>query len=228
MLKKILLISLVVLGLVVGANASDFSPKYDKEAECFMSLDYLDYQGPAPRAWFVDKTSERYGRNYINQDGDIWRNRIRIADEVNSVFPAKTAMDAWLCPEMLLAAATPVTAAVVPVSPKTFIVYFDFDKSVIKADQVPVLEDAIAYAQQNGYLQIDLASFCDFRGGDDYNVNLSKRRSAAVQSWMIENGIGTGDFTVEDNGKFKSFVHKLEGKYCAPCWEDRRVEITIK
>lgn len=229
MLKKILLISLVIMGLVAGsAMASDFTPKYDREAACFMSLDYLDYMGPAPRVWFVDKVSQNYGRNYIRQEGDVWRNRNGYDEETLAVFPGRTAMDAWLCPEMVLAAVTPPPAPVVVKEPKTFVVYFDFDKSVIKKDQIPVLEEAVQYAQENGFSQIELASFCDFRGSVDYNKGLSKRRSTAVQHWLIENGIGTDAFSVEDNGKLKSLVRALKGKFCATCWEDRKVEITVE
>lgn len=228
MLKKMLLISLVILGLVAGsAVAAEFTPKYDREAECFMSLDYLDYMGPAPTIWFVDQATPQFGRNYIRQEGDVWRTRNGYKDEVVKVFAGRTAMDAWLCPEMVLAAVTPPPPALLPL-PKTFIVYFDFDKSVIKKDQVHVLEEAVQYAQESGFSQIQLASFCDFRGSVDYNAGLSKRRSTAVQHWLIENGMGTDAFSVEDNGKLKSLVRALKGKYCATCWEDRRVEITLE
>lgn len=222
MLKKFLLISFIIIGVIAGnVMAADFNPKYDRTADCFMSLDYLDYMGPAPTVWFVDQYASNYGRNYLRQGGDIWRDRRGQNQEAAAAFPGKSAMAAWLCPEMVLAAAAPA-----PLDPRIFVVYFDFDKSVIRADQVKVLKEAVLYAEKFGYSQIELASYCDFRGSDDYNVGLSKRRSNSVKSWMTKNGIGGGDFAVEDNGKFKSIVKQLRN--CKTCWEDRRVEITIQ
>lgn len=227
MFRKILLIGLVMFGLIAGsAMASDFNAVYDKAPECFMSLDYTLYQGAAPNVWVVKYNKPMFERKYLREGGDIWRNAGVMQEEALPCGTAKTAIPAWFCPEpapVVLAAVTPP-----PVVPKTFIVYFDFDKSVLTNDSVATLTAAVSYAQEHGYSQIELASFCDFRGSDDYNVGLSERRSTAVQHWMIENGIGTSGFEVEDNGEFKSMIKKLDGRYCATCWEDRRVEITIK
>ena len=114
------------------------------------------------------------------------------------------------------------------IEPVTFVVYFDFDKSNIRDDQVAVLQDALDYAKQGGVSEIKLASFCDFRGSVDYNTGLGSRRAEAVKAWFAENGLDTA-YVVENNGKLKSLVHALlNGKFCKECWSDRRVEITVK
>lgn len=223
MLKKFLFVCLVISGLIAGnAMAADFDAVYDKGPDCFMSLDYEGSQGLAPRMLITNKQFPEYGRNYIRNDGRLWRETGMGSVETIPVFLGNAVGPAWFCPEQVIAAVTPP-----PAEAKTFVVHFDFDKSVIKEDQVSILVEAVQYAQEHGYSVIELASFCDFRGSEEYNVGLSERRSTAVQHWMIENGIGTDGFDVEDNGKFKSLIKELVGRFCKTCWEDRRVEITV-
>ena len=113
--------------------------------------------------------------------------------------------------------------------PLAFVVHFDFDKSDIRADQVQILEDAYAYAEEGGAAEIKLASFCDFRGSGDYNVGLGSRRAASVKAWLDDKGLTDVAYTVENNGKFKSLIRALlSGGFCKECWSDRRVEITVK
>jgi outer membrane protein OmpA-like peptidoglycan-associated protein len=227
MFKKILLVCLLVLGIGIGgAGATDFYAKYDKEAECFMSLDYTLYQGAAPNVWVVKYNKPMFERKYLREGGDIWRNAGVQQEEALPCGTAKTAIPAWFCPEpapVVLAAVTPPPVF----EPKTFVVYFDFDKDIIRADQEDVLKEAAEYAAANGEAFVELKAFCDFRGTNDYNVGLGERRAVAVEHWLIENGTAAERFDVYNFGEDESPVRQLAGKFCKDCWSDRRVEITI-
>lgn len=71
-------------------------------------------------------------------------------------------------------------------------VYFDFDSSAIRADQVSVLEANAALLKQapNAYIQI--AGHCDERGTQEYNLALGERRALAVREYLVRLGI-SGD-----------------------------------
>lgn len=226
MFKKILLIGLVVLGLVAGpAMASGFNAVYDKGPECFMSLDYTLHQGAAPGVWVIKYDKPMFERKYLSDTGDLWRDGSSTGEEVLPLVMGRTVLPAWFCPEpapVVIAAATP------PVfEPKTFVVYFDFDKDIIRADQEDVLKEAAEYAAANGEAFVELKAFCDFRGTNDYNVDLGERRAVAVEHWLIENGTAPQRFAVYNFGEDESPVRQLAGKFCKDCWSDRRVEITI-
>lgn len=122
-----------------------------------------------------------------------------------------------------------ITPPVAKLAPLTFVVHFDFDKSNIKADQVQILKDAFAYAEKGGAATIKLTSFCDFRGGNEYNVGLGLRRANAVKAWFDNEGLEGIAYVVENNGKFKSLIRALTSVgFCKECWSDRRVEITVE
>jgi outer membrane protein OmpA-like peptidoglycan-associated protein len=228
MLNKILLTMALVVGLVIPSAVMAQSPTYSWPS-CFMTLDYATgNNGPTPKAWFVDKEHQNIGRNYIENDGSLWR-----TGSTSETIPVRTAGTfpaSWLCPEpeapMVLAVETPAPPPKMA-EPETFVVHFDFDKSNIRPDQEKVLQDAISFAQENGYASILLESYCDFRGTVPYNDALGERRAKAVRIWLENNGIEATAFQTVDNGKRRSLVRKLVGKFCKKCWKDRRVEITI-
>lgn len=221
MFKKILVAGLVLIGMFmfVPTASAEFSAMYDKAPECFMSLDYLNLKSDAPQIWAVAGSPTEVGRTYTRTDGKLWRDGT-VGDTVYLPCNRPGTVDPmWFCPEEVV---------VIEVAAKTFVVYFDFDKSAIRADQVGILEEALAYAKEVGSDEIALASFCDFRGTDDYNVGLGSRRAESVKSWFVGNGLDTG-FVIDNNGEFDSIVRQTTAVgFCGECWQDRRVEITVE
>jgi outer membrane protein OmpA-like peptidoglycan-associated protein len=86
----------------------------------------------------------------------------------------------------------------------------------------------VNYAQIFGYAKLEFVASCDYRGSDAYNMDLGKRRAAAVQHWLIENGLNVDTFSVVNNGDRFSPTRIMKGLFCPDCWEDRKVEITIE
>ena len=68
-------------------------------------------------------------------------------------------------------------------------VYFDYDKSVIKPDQVSAITENgnLANAYANDYLT--LQGNCDERGSREYNLALGQRRADAVKQRLLLLGI---------------------------------------
>ncbi len=67
-------------------------------------------------------------------------------------------------------------------------VYFDLDKSFIRADAEIELQKVIAAMSQYPALKIDVRSHTDSRANDDYNIKLSQRRNTATLKYIIEKG----------------------------------------
>lgn len=68
-------------------------------------------------------------------------------------------------------------------------IYFDFDKSFVRADAVPVMNEIIDLLNKYPNLKISLSSHTDSRANHDYNVKLSQRRMNASIAYLIERGI---------------------------------------
>ena len=69
-------------------------------------------------------------------------------------------------------------------------IYFDFDKSNIRQDAAKEL-DKLVELMTNKYpeLVIEIGSHTDFRGSDQYNEALAKRRADATYKYLVEHGI---------------------------------------
>ena len=60
-------------------------------------------------------------------------------------------------------------------------VYFDFDSSIVKADQKSKLEAVAEYLKGNSNDAIKIEGHCDERGTEEYNRSLGERRALALR-----------------------------------------------
>src|SRR5882762_4716345 len=97
-------------------------------------------------------------------------------------------------------------------------VYFDFDKSVIKPDQVLAITENgnLANAYANDYLT--LQGNCDERGSREYNLALGQRRADAVKQRLRLLGIP------ETRVETVSFGREKPRELChnESCWSTNR------
>ena len=79
-----------------------------------------------------------------------------------------------------------------PPAPKKKIVlrdvHFDYDKSDIRADAKPILDEAVSVLKDGGEAVI-VQGHTDSRGADAYNMALSRRRADAVRTYLTSHGI---------------------------------------
>jgi outer membrane protein OmpA-like peptidoglycan-associated protein len=116
----------------------------------------------------------------------------------------------------------PVAAA--PEPARTFIVYFDFDKSTLTAAGRNVVDAAAALAKQNVPMHIQVNGYTDTSGTKKYNLALSKRRADTVRAALAGDGV-TGDrVTVMGYGEENLRVQTPDGVK-EP--QNRRAEILI-
>ena len=68
-------------------------------------------------------------------------------------------------------------------------IYFDLDKSFIRADARRTLEKVLGYMKANPSVKIDVRSHTDSRSSKAYNDSLSMRRAKATVAYLVSKGI---------------------------------------
>ena len=68
-------------------------------------------------------------------------------------------------------------------------VYFDFDKSTIRADQVAKLDSNLKYFLANQGFKVVVEGNTDERGTVEYNFALGNRRAEAVKAYLVKGGL---------------------------------------
>jgi peptidoglycan-associated lipoprotein len=71
----------------------------------------------------------------------------------------------------------------------TRVVYFDFDKSLVREEFVPVVFAHAQFLLRNRDKGIVLGGHADSRGSNEYNLALGQRRADAVRDLMLAHGV---------------------------------------
>jgi outer membrane protein OmpA-like peptidoglycan-associated protein len=103
-------------------------------------------------------------------------------------------------------------------------VNFDFDKSTIRADARPILDEAIATLRNEPDIRISVEGHTDSIGTDAYNQKLSERRARAVADYLAHGGISASRMTREGLGESKPVASNATADGRA---QNRRVELRI-
>jgi outer membrane protein OmpA-like peptidoglycan-associated protein len=109
------------------------------------------------------------------------------------------------------------------------VVYFDFDKSTIRAVHEKDLEKVSLMMKKLKNLQLYIAGHTDQRGNEDYNLKLAERRAKAVLEYLVQRGLESHRI------EFKWFGKSQPINDCGtiPCTENmhqlnRRTELHLK
>jgi outer membrane protein OmpA-like peptidoglycan-associated protein len=87
-----------------------------------------------------------------------------------------------------------------PAPTKTFIVFFDFNKSNLTAEAQSVVAEAVKAAQSSGMVRVLVTGHTDTVGSDSYNMGLSVRRAQTVKDEMVHEGLDGGGISIEGKG----------------------------
>jgi len=86
-------------------------------------------------------------------------------------------------------------------------IYFDFDKSNIRQDQVSRLADNADYLKKNPSTRIRIEGNTDPRGTNEYNMALGERRALAAKKDLRKRGIPEANMTTVSYGEERILVH---------------------
>lgn len=108
-------------------------------------------------------------------------------------------------------------------------IYYDFDKSNIRADAAVELDKLVAIMKENPTIWIELGSHTDSRGGDQYNQWLSQSRANSAVQYIIDNGIEKSRITAKGYGESVPVNGCVNGVKCSEADHqlNRRTEFTI-
>jgi OOP family OmpA-OmpF porin len=110
------------------------------------------------------------------------------------------------------------------VTPGPFLVFFDWDKSLITAEAASILDRAAEQFAATGQTSVVLAGHTDTSGNADYNMRLSQRRADAVKAYLAGKGVPESAMATEAFGQTRLLVETPDNVR-EP--QNRRVEITF-
>ena len=86
-------------------------------------------------------------------------------------------------------------------------VYFDFDSSKIRRDQVERIEHNGDYLRENQQVQLRIEGNCDSRGSKEYNLALGERRAQSAKTYLINLGISRNRLSTVSWGAEKPLTY---------------------
>ena len=113
-----------------------------------------------------------------------------------------------------------------PTAPKQRIVlrevHFDFNKYRIRPGDAAVLDEAANTLKANPNVTVNVNGYCDWVGGEEYNLRLSERRADSVVNYLVKTGIPSSQLIPHGYGKtdFIAPNDTAEGRA-----QNRRVEL---
>jgi peptidoglycan-associated lipoprotein len=85
-------------------------------------------------------------------------------------------------------------------------IFFDFDKSTMRDDAKPNLNEDLQWLNANPTEQITIEGHCDERGTAEYNLGLGERRATAIRDYLVAAGIDAKRIKTVSFGKERPFV----------------------
>ena len=104
----------------------------------------------------------------------------------------------------------PPTQAVAP-APKSYLVFFDFNKSDLTAQATQIVDQAASNAGPAKVTRLTVTGHTDTVGSDAYNMRLSRRRAESVAARMEKDGIPASEIEIVAKGKRDLLVPTADG-----------------
>lgn len=86
-------------------------------------------------------------------------------------------------------------------------VYFDFDSSDIRSDQVSRIETNAEFLKGEGDKNIRIEGNCDPRGTSEYNMALGERRAQSAKKYLVNLGISESRLSTISFGEERLLMH---------------------
>jgi outer membrane protein OmpA-like peptidoglycan-associated protein/outer membrane protein W len=121
--------------------------------------------------------------------------------------------------------APPPAAAPAPVPSRTYLVFFDWDRSDLTARARQIVAEAASASTHVQTTRIEVNGYTDLSGTAAYNQKLSVRRAQSVEAELVHDGVSQGEISIHGFGESNPLVPTAPGVR-EP--QNRRVEIILK
>ncbi|MGA9977284.1 MAG: peptidoglycan-associated lipoprotein Pal [Candidatus Sulfotelmatobacter sp.] len=103
-------------------------------------------------------------------------------------------------------------------------VFFDFNKALVRPDEVPVADNDAQFLAQHPDIKIMLEGHCDDRGSEEYNLALGDSRAHSLKQSLEQQGVSADRIQTISYGKEKPFCTTDDEQ----CWQaNRRDHLTF-
>ena len=157
---------------------------------------------------------------------DCWLQEQEENFQPKDIAACRSAHDAAMA-ELAPPAPAPRAAApaVSPAPSRSFLVFFDWDSSVLTDGAKSVVATASRDAGQMGRITMVATGHADRSGTDMYNIDLSRRRAEAVKAELVWLGTPATEIAVEARGEAEPLVPTGDNVREA---QNRRVQIVLR
>ena len=98
-----------------------------------------------------------------------------------------------------------------PAAPKSYLVFFDFNKSDLTAQATEIVDQAAMNAGPAKVTRLTVTGHTDTVGSDAYNMRLSRRRAESVAAQLEKDGIASSEIQIVAKGKRDLLVPTADG-----------------
>jgi len=116
-------------------------------------------------------------------------------------------------------------ASPAPAPAKTYLVFFDWDKSDLTPRATQVIAQAASDSHTNNVTTLDVSGYTDTSGTPQYNQGLSERRAKSVAAQLVTDGVPQSEISIHAFGETHLLVPTGPGVR-EP--QNRRVEIVLQ
>ncbi len=106
---------------------------------------------------------------------------------------------------------TPPPVVAPATTPKSYLVFFDFNKSELTPQAVTIVNQAAANAGPAKVTKLEVTGHTDTVGSDAYNMRLSRRRAESVAAQLEKDGIPSSEIAIYAKGKRDLLVPTADG-----------------
>ena len=128
-------------------------------------------------------------------------------------------------PAETAAAYTPPPVQAPAPAPRSYLVFFDFNKSDLTPQAVEIVDTAAKNAGPARVTQLTVTGHTDTVGSDAYNMRLSRRRAESVAARLEKDGVPSSEISIVAKGKRDLLVPTGDGVK-EP--QNRRVQIVYE
>lgn len=96
-------------------------------------------------------------------------------------------------------------------------IFYDFDQWAIREDARPPLDQLSTILKNNPQINIQISSYTDCRGTDEYNLELSQKRAEAAVEYLKSTGIPARRLSAQGYGESNLVIKCV----CEDCTEEQ-------